>query len=234
MTEWSSLHHAYGTAENLPALLATAESSDDWDDAYSHLVHQGTVYSASYAALPLLTEMALRHPPAGYVAPLDLAAAILSSEDPPTRQAPSSARSVHSAQIRALHSLVQERLEDAESSSEFTYLLQSLMAFEGVDPWQRSLSWLADEEAMLDCPFCEAALLLDLSSTSGTLASFHEPALHAEVKPAEPAPESVEHRLLALARRHGWSSLEARMRVLFGDAQCPRYRTRLHIPAAIA
>ncbi len=73
MTEWSSLHDADGTAENLPELLATAESSDDCGGVYSHLFHQGTVYTASHAALPQLTEMALRHPPAGYLASLDLA-----------------------------------------------------------------------------------------------------------------------------------------------------------------
>ncbi len=83
-------------------------------------------------------------------------------------------------------------------------------------------------------PVLEITLLLDLSSTPGALAPFYEPALRAEVDPAQLAPDSVEHRLLALAGRHGWSSLVAPMRALFGDAQCPRCRAHLNIPAAVA
>ena len=57
MTDWAELQHAYGSAEDVPALLAAAaETSDEtgkvWDDLWSRLCHQGTVYSASRAALP--------------------------------------------------------------------------------------------------------------------------------------------------------------------------------------
>ena len=70
MTEWASLRDAYGSAELVPALLAAAEEAgtdegDRRDDLWSRLCHQGTVYSASYAALPALAEMSQRRPPAG-------------------------------------------------------------------------------------------------------------------------------------------------------------------------
>ncbi|WP_053670616.1 hypothetical protein [Streptomyces sp. NRRL B-1140] len=61
MTDWSRLRHAYGTAEDVPGLLDGASAdpqSSDWDELWSRLCHQGTVYSASYAALPALTRMA--------------------------------------------------------------------------------------------------------------------------------------------------------------------------------
>lgn len=233
MTRWSELRHAYGTAENVPTLLATAESSNDWDDAYSHLFHQGTVYSASMAALPLLAEMALRHQPAGFIAPMDLAAAILSSQDTPAPDDLDRARAEHHEQIDALHGLAQRRLQNATTVSDVAYLLQALMAFEDVDPWQRSLNWLADGEAMLECLACDVPLLLDLTEAPGTLALLAEPATTTVATPSDPAPGSTERRLLDLADHHGWSQLMGPMRALFGDARCPRCGAEFDIPAAI-
>ena len=47
------------------------------------LCRQGTVYSASYVALPALAAMEAQHPPAGYVASLHLATAVVASNDGP-------------------------------------------------------------------------------------------------------------------------------------------------------
>jgi len=70
MTEWASLRDAYGSAEKVADLLATVATSGTdeggpWNDLWSRLCHQGTVYSASYAALPMLTQMSLQHGPGG-------------------------------------------------------------------------------------------------------------------------------------------------------------------------
>jgi hypothetical protein len=51
------------------------------DDLRSRLRHQGTVYSASYAALQSLAAMTAQHAPAGHVASLHPAAAIVASND---------------------------------------------------------------------------------------------------------------------------------------------------------
>src|SRR5262245_2479388 len=53
--KWSNLHHAYGRASDVPALLVRLRDNSDgyrWDDIWSHLCHQGTVYTATYAAVP--------------------------------------------------------------------------------------------------------------------------------------------------------------------------------------
>jgi hypothetical protein len=63
---WSSLSHAYGPASDVPALLERARSAkapsdyrdEPWFSLWSALCHQGTVYSASYAALPELVAIA--------------------------------------------------------------------------------------------------------------------------------------------------------------------------------
>jgi hypothetical protein len=56
---WSELKHAYGSAGDIPALLAQLASqpssknnSEPWFTLWSALAHQGDVYSASFAAVP--------------------------------------------------------------------------------------------------------------------------------------------------------------------------------------
>ena len=55
--EWSELTHAYGSAEDVPALLAQLNAADKQtrEDAFSELFgniwHQGTVYPATVKAL---------------------------------------------------------------------------------------------------------------------------------------------------------------------------------------
>lgn len=56
---WSELEHAYGSAADIPALLAQLDSfpssdgdSEPWFSLWSALCHQDDVYSASFAAVP--------------------------------------------------------------------------------------------------------------------------------------------------------------------------------------
>lgn len=61
--EWPELTHAYGDAGDVPDLLRRAASDGDAaEEALSEIVgclfHQGTVYSATVAAVPFLTELA--------------------------------------------------------------------------------------------------------------------------------------------------------------------------------
>ena len=65
-TDWKSLAHAYGSAEDIPALLEAAVtdtrgghiSGSPWFDLWSALCHQGDSYSASLAAVPHLVRLA--------------------------------------------------------------------------------------------------------------------------------------------------------------------------------
>lgn len=66
--QWAALRHAYGSAENIPALLAqlgtlptSLGNAEPWISLWSALAHQGDVYSASFAAVPHVIEaLALR------------------------------------------------------------------------------------------------------------------------------------------------------------------------------
>ncbi|XIE80919.1 HEAT repeat domain-containing protein [Streptomyces sp. SBR177] len=63
--DWGALRHAYGSAEDVPALLRAAggaadpaEREEAFDELGSALCHQGSVYSATVAAVPFLARLA--------------------------------------------------------------------------------------------------------------------------------------------------------------------------------
>jgi hypothetical protein len=66
--DWATLEHAYGPADDVPALLRAAGSADAAERAealeelVSSLCHQGSVYSATTAAVPFLARLALDGP----------------------------------------------------------------------------------------------------------------------------------------------------------------------------
>ena len=68
--EWSELSHAYGSARDIPGLLAqladypkkTDYQSEPYFTLWSSLCHQGDVYTASYAAVPHILRYAEQEP----------------------------------------------------------------------------------------------------------------------------------------------------------------------------
>jgi hypothetical protein len=59
--DWASLEHAYGPATDVPDMLrelaSDAEASHAFDRLFSSLNHQGSVYSATSAAIPFLIQI---------------------------------------------------------------------------------------------------------------------------------------------------------------------------------
>jgi hypothetical protein len=62
-SRWAELRHAYGSANDTPALLrqlhllpASKGNAEPWFTLWSSLAHQGDVYSASFAAVPHVIE----------------------------------------------------------------------------------------------------------------------------------------------------------------------------------
>src|SRR6266540_1614114 len=84
MTDWTTLEHAYGNAADVPALLASLSpdpQTEVWEELWSRLFHQGTVYSASFATLPALVDVAERWKPKERAQLIALAASIFASKD---------------------------------------------------------------------------------------------------------------------------------------------------------
>ncbi len=150
MTDWSQLDHAYGTAQDIPGLLAAMSPGPEdacWNDLWSALCHQGTVYSASYAALPALAEAARRWSVTERRMPLYLAGAIVASLDRPgSGEDPYLSRS---AEIAEMRQLTEEALRDpglAHDPLNYVQLLGTLLTFEGVEVWGEQLDGLNGEE----------------------------------------------------------------------------------------
>lgn len=66
-SEWIRLQHAYGSAADIPKLLIEARRDpkpktnyreEPWFSLWSALCHQGDVYTASYASVPHLVQIA--------------------------------------------------------------------------------------------------------------------------------------------------------------------------------
>lgn len=238
MTDWAALRHAYGTAENIPGLLAAAEQSGTdfgpaWDDVWSHLCHQGTVYTASYAALPLLTEIAERHPPAGYVAALDLASGIVASTDGPREYL--DARRHWADTLDRLHDLARRNLPLAADDTEFIYGLQALLAFENGGVWQRQLNHVADGELPVECPHCNEFLLLDLDGPDYLLSNYSDASVApTRVQVVEPRQDSLEGHILNEARNQGRDLIAEKLTVVFGTLVCPNCETPFRAADALA
>ncbi|MFC8721670.1 hypothetical protein [Kitasatospora sp. NPDC057198] len=112
--DWSRLRHAYGPADDVPALLrALADAADPESrseaglEAWSSLAHQGTVYAASVAAVPFLAALAVADtgPAAAEenrTIALDLLAEIAKSTDEHELPAPGAARAAVIEQLPLL------------------------------------------------------------------------------------------------------------------------------------
>ncbi|MEM7315996.1 MAG: hypothetical protein AAF497_22905, partial [Planctomycetota bacterium] len=62
--KWSELSHAYGDASDIPILIERLQvPCDEWDtivgELYAAIMHQGDVYTATYAAMPWLLRLAI-------------------------------------------------------------------------------------------------------------------------------------------------------------------------------
>ncbi|MFF6807536.1 hypothetical protein [Streptomyces sp. NPDC012616] len=117
-----------------------ALNKSDWTELWSRLCHQGTVYSASHAALPALRDMARQWSPADRQQPLLLAGAIAASTDQPYgEQDPHVA---YASEMSDLLQLTEEALRDASLSDDpgtYVYLLAALLGFEDVEVWGEQL-----------------------------------------------------------------------------------------------
>ena len=228
MTDWSRLKHAYGSADDVPALLdrLVPDPGDDvWEELWSRLCHQLTVYTASFAALPRLAETAGRWAPADRMMILSLCGSIVAGAQQRHRAA--DMRAAYAAETAELLRLTGETMRVPTDERTFVYLLQAEMAFENVPVWDETLDRLADGEYELDgCPGCGTGLFVSLGEygrfvTSGDYA-IEDDVPKGDLSPADPARlDQVARRIHDTAQQHGQPELAAKLLHLFGDAACP-------------
>ncbi len=234
--DWAHLRTAYGSAEGVSDLLRRAEEAGAdfgaaWDDLWSHLCHQGTVYTASYAAMPTLSAMCLRQEPRGYMAPLQLVGSILASNDAP--EGAELMRAKYTTAVGNLRGVAERCLERAKDDVEFIYGLETLAAFEGRGVWSRNLGYLADGEVPVDCISGGVNLLVDMEELPATVTCWDVSRHATAVEPTEKL-GPAEQRFLSLAMANKRPVVAAKLRYLFGSVTCPECRSAFPIAAAFA
>lgn len=237
MTDWSKLEHAYGSAEDIPELLAklsTSESARVWDDLWSRVCHQGSVYSASLPILENLLDIAEQWEARFRLAPLTLAAAIVASAK---HEFPNELQR-YNVVIERLHLLTLETLRPGCRESDFIYLLQAILAFEGEGFWSENLDRLCDGEFEGSCAACSGYLLFAIGEHgffvtkelwTDPLKVTRYPLLpcSTEELPGEGA------WLFKQCKRYGYEERAHWFRYLFGQVVCPHCGENISVAEAI-
>ncbi|WP_432059657.1 hypothetical protein [Streptomyces sp. S1] len=228
MTDWSRLSHAYGSAEDIPALLARVEAEpapEAWTDLWSALCHQGSVYPASFAALPRLAGAAGSDDRVRAVNALNLAGAIMAGAGQP--HGAGDVRARYAAEVATLLAAVNHRLRTATDRGEYVDLLESMLGFEGVAGWSEDLAWgLGNEEYEVSCPGCGTDLFV-VFGERGFFCTAEDHALSDDVetrplRPAGPAElEGLGRRLHDIALADGHHDVAHALTFVFGSATCP-------------
>ena len=239
-SDWRNLEHAYGSAEDLPQLLAGLSrdaNAEVWGELWSRVCHQGTVYSASFPVLPYLLDTAAQWSTAERVMPLALAAAIVASDDVKGSRAELMAEL--SETVRRLEILTSRALEAVELSRvDRICLLEAKLAFSGSRVWGRLLHGLADGEFGGQCPHCSADLYLVIGD-EGYFAAAEEWVNRPECRrsplsPSEPDDlPKVGIYLHETCLKVGDAELGLRVRYLFGSTTCPSCASRIRVSESI-
>jgi hypothetical protein len=234
--DWSQLSHAYGSAGDIPALLdriAREPRPELWSDLWSALCHQGSVYSASFAALPWLAGVAGSDNREQAVNALVLAGAIMAGAEQP--HGAGDVRAQHAAEVESLLAAVNQQLRMASDRTDYIYLLEAMLGFEGVVGWSEDLAWgLGNEEYEVDCPGCQTGLFIVLGergffSTSEDYALSDDGVETRPLLPANPAnPANLDgmgRRLHGIALSDGQHEVAHALTYVFGHATCPDCET---------
>jgi hypothetical protein len=240
MTDWTSLRHAYGDASDVPGLLGQVvpdPKAEVWDALWSRLCHQGSVYSASFAALPFLLEHARQWPATHRAMVLSLAGAILVSDDVAGSRQEFTAGL--DGTIRDLEQLgLQSLAAGGLTAEDFIYVAQSVLALRGDALWGDQLDRLASGEFEGVCPRCQIDLFLVIGQYGFFVAAeewVNRPnAKRLPIAIAAPsALEGVGRWLHDHALAAGQAVVAEWARYLFGTTTCPGCGEHLSVVGCI-
>ncbi|MFB7477129.1 hypothetical protein [Kitasatospora sp. NPDC056184] len=229
MTDWSRLTHAYGPADDIPDLLdrlVSAPDDDLWSDLWSALCHQGTVYPASFAALPWLAGRAGCGDREQEVNALLLAGAILAGAG--QSDGAGEVRARFAAETATLLAAVNRQLRTSADPTDYVHLLEAMLGFEGVAGWSEELArGIVNEEYQIACPGCEVDVFIALGER-GFFSAAEDYVLakgDVETRPLRPAApaelDGIGRRLHDLALADGRREVAGVLTYVFGHAVCP-------------
>jgi hypothetical protein len=171
---WGHLAHAYGPADDVPGWLAALERGDDrdekpgdddgvWHEIWSALCHQGTVYTATYAAVPHLLATALCRPVDERFSLLQFIAAAAASRD--AAPVPADLAAAYASAIAMTRSVAPASLTAGLDRDDAIWMLVVIADLSGQRAVSGLLQELADGEMGVECPECAEYLVV----TAGAL-----------------------------------------------------------------
>lgn len=239
MTDWSTLSDVCGSAEHVPGLLARfeADPSGVSSELVDHLCPQlDTAFTASFAALPRLAEIATAgsREALGWVL---LAAGAIAACSPGLSE-PDSPLTVFSAPIAVLRDLTDRRLSQTAEAGEYVNLLQALLSFEGVEIWDRCLDGLETGEYEVDCPYCGVDVFVVIGQEDFFCCTEDYALRDVQKSPLQPSRmqelEGLPQRLFTRAMADGQEGFAHGVRYLFGRAACPDCGTDFSVAERVA
>jgi hypothetical protein len=262
---WKELRHAYGSAANIPGVIRAIQAGQaplksaslaemrsaptPWETAFTALYHQGTIYSATYAALPHLVTIADALPPEKRMETLLWVGAVVGSVGP-HGPIPEDLLSDFENAIERVRGWSLEVARAAGSDSEQE--LPSVVAAFGLLRYRDSrvaeaIEELYDVEVIFECFRCEAEVIVHLEEPGpkaflmdnhGRTTKENHPDLPADrsdypvrlkkgkaILSSSPdpqwSPEETVNVLAALAEELGDEDLSRRILDLSQRVQCP-------------
>jgi hypothetical protein len=222
--DWKSLRHAYGSAEDLPDILAELEAyptSFDWSELFDRVLHQYSTFSASVHVLPYIARAIPKLEPSARGMPLALAGGIVSGSS-------KAAVKDFESCLDDLGILALDNLDTAPlTRGERVYVMQAAMAFAGDRLWGHMLDRLNDGEFPATCRACKHDLTVVIGDEGHSCAG-------SPIQPCPPAKLPADGRKLRALCIDQDPTLAEWVCYLFGKSTCPQCAQPLSVREAIA
>lgn len=230
---WSNLQHAYGTAVDIPDMLLRLDKEDSstLDELFGSICHQGSVYTASFAAVPHLVQSAQIIKSAEFRAQvLILVGSICSSNDFRGRGEKLSAEIQYEYETSLPKALELSVVTLREDINPYTaiYLLGATASLKGYREMGRLLVGFADEEFICICSKCSSDLYVWPHGEELTVAA-EDPVSSPKTDRMHVTPGPVENSintdiyswLYELTETEILRSIQQKLPYLFGTVICP-------------
>ena len=242
--KWTELYHAYGSASDVPKMLSDLRCASDeeswnrllWYDIAGSLCHQGTVYTATYAAVPHLTDMLNDADEFRRFYLIILLGWISASTDkaPIPKEFESDYKNAIDVAAKvALELLLSQDYEKGD----YIYLLQSVAGLHSCQgPDNKLETMVVNKQYEVYCPFCREFLVAAIRESgfyvfAATTNSFNPLTEEIEVKLRNIIDEDWKGVincqdsfgwLFSISRLKGHHDICLGLRCLYGDTTCPR------------
>ncbi|HKS16004.1 MAG TPA: hypothetical protein VJU16_01765, partial [Planctomycetota bacterium] len=156
---WATLHHAYGFADDVPAMLRKLPVDPDgaWDEICGSVCHQGDVHSAAFAVVPHIVHRAESLPPQDRV--MYWAFIGFVTNGAMKEGIPDDLRNDYIQAIQRAGAAIRRDLETGTLPKEDSiYLLAALAGCAGA-PEGCVMEYLTGDEVPGRCPFCQEFLV---------------------------------------------------------------------------